>query len=42
MDTAGVRANGQLQEMRAEVGGDARQAMALPVSPLELKTGSGG
>ena len=42
MDTGRVRAHGQLQEMRPEGGGAARQAVALLVSPLELKTGSGG
>ena len=42
MDTSGVRAHCQLQEMCSEGGGAARQALALPVSPLELKTGSGG
>ena len=31
-----------LQEMRPKGGGLARQALALPLSPLELKTGSGG
>ena len=41
MDTGRVRANGQLREMRPEGGGAARQALALPASPLELKSGSG-
>ena len=42
MGPSRVKANNPLQEMRLEGGGHAGQTLALPVSPLELKTGSGG
>ena len=42
MGPSRVKANSPLQEMRLEGGGHAGQTLALPVSPLELKTGSGG
>ena len=42
MDPRAVRALCQLREMCSEGRGATRQTLALPVSPLELNTGSGG